>query len=58
MPDEREHLADIIESVGVYIPGSHGHDYINPNRAADAILAAGFRRPQPSDPDTKENDHA
>lgn len=42
--DEREALADLIESVGVYIPGSHGHDYVNPGKAADAILAAGFRR--------------
>ena len=42
--EARDELADLVESVGVYIPGSHGHDYINPNRAADAIIAAGYRK--------------
>ena len=46
--DEREALADLIEGVGVYISGSHGHDYINPGKAADAIIAAGFRRQGPT----------
>jgi hypothetical protein len=45
--EEREALVDLIEGVGTYIPGSHGHDYINPGKAADAILAAGFRRQGP-----------
>ena len=45
--DEREALADLIEGVGIYIPGSHGHDYIHPGKAADAILVAGFRRQGP-----------
>ena len=45
--EEREELADLIEGVGRYIPGSHGHDYINPNKAADAVLAAGYRKPGP-----------
>lgn len=47
--DEREALAELIEGVGLglYLPGSHGHDYINPGKAADAIIAAGFRRQGP-----------
>lgn len=48
--EDREALADLIEGVGVYVQGSHGHDYINPNKAADAILEAGYRRtPAPSE---------
>lgn len=52
-PDEdvREALADAIESVSVYIPGSHGHDYINPNHAADAIRARFHVAPHGTEPD-------
>lgn len=42
--DEREALADLIRDSGEYVSGSHAHDEINPYRAADCILAAGFRR--------------
>lgn len=46
MSDEREELADIIQDAGEYIPGSHGEDYVNPRKAADAILAAGYAKPR------------
>jgi hypothetical protein len=50
MTDEqqRDELAEIIQDVGEYIPGSHADDYISPNKAADAILAAGYTKQTPS----------
>lgn len=44
MSTERDELADLIQDVGEYIPGSHADDYISPTKAADAILAAGYRK--------------
>lgn len=43
---ERDELAEIIQDCGEYIPGSHADDYVSPNKAADAILAAGYRKPR------------
>ncbi|WP_028265909.1 hypothetical protein [Arthrobacter sp. MA-N2] len=47
----RDELAEIIQDCGEYIPGSHADDYVSPDKAADAILAAGYRKPR-----TIEND--
>jgi hypothetical protein len=44
MSNDREELSDIILDCGEYIPGSHADDYVNPYKAADAILAAGYRK--------------
>jgi sugar phosphate isomerase/epimerase len=41
---ERDELAEIIQDCGEYIPGSHAHDYVSPDKAADAVLAAGYRK--------------
>ena len=41
---ERDELAEIIQDCGEYIPGSHADDYVSPVKAADAILAAGYRK--------------
>ncbi len=43
---ERDELAEIIQDVGEYIPGSHAEDYTDPTKAADAIIAAGYRKPR------------
>jgi hypothetical protein len=43
---QRDELADIILDVAEYIPGSHADDYVNPYKAADAILAAGWSKPR------------
>lgn len=42
--NERDELIELIQDVGEYIPGSHADDYISPTKAADAILAAGYRK--------------
>ena len=42
----REELAEIIQDCGEYIPGSHADDYVSPDKAAEAILAAGYRKPR------------
>jgi hypothetical protein len=42
----RDELAEIIQDAGEYIAGSHAHDYVNPDKAADAILAAGYSKPR------------
>jgi len=42
----RDELVEIIQDCGEYIPGSHADDYVSPSKAADAILAAGYRRPR------------
>lgn len=44
MSTERDELAELIQDVGEYIPGSHADDYISPDKAADAILAAGYAK--------------
>lgn len=56
MSIERDELAEIIQDVGEYIPGSHADDYVSPNKAADAILAAGYRKTEPLWADTLTND--
>jgi hypothetical protein len=43
---DRDELAEIIQDCGEYIPGSHADDYVSPDKAADAILAAGYRKPR------------
>jgi hypothetical protein len=42
----RDELAEIIQDCGEYIPGSHADDYVSPDKAADAILAAGYSKPR------------
>jgi hypothetical protein len=44
----RDELAEIIQDCGEYIPGSHADDYVNPDKAAAAILAAGYRKLEPA----------
>ena len=46
MSNARDELAEIIQDCGEYIPGSHADDYVSPDKAADAILAAGYRKPR------------
>ena len=43
---QRDELAEIIQDCGEYIPGSHADDYVSPDKAADHILAAGYRKPR------------
>lgn len=43
---KRDELAEIIQDCGEYIPGSHADDYVSPDKAAKAILAAGYRKPR------------
>lgn len=42
----RDELTEIIQDCGEYIPGSHADDYVSPDKAADAILTAGYRKPR------------
>ena len=42
----RDELAEIIQDCGEYIPGSHADDYVSPDKAAEAILAAGYTKPR------------
>lgn len=44
MTTQRDELAEIIQDSGEYIPGSHGEDYINPTKAADAAIADGWTK--------------
>lgn len=55
----REELSEAIANVGEYIPGSHGEDYINPNLAADAVLALISWRniPEPQPAKISESSH-